>query len=106
MKIDVEGFEARVLEGASTTLANPGLKAVIMETNGSGSRYGIQDVDLHERLTALGFVACNYGPFSRMIEVTSAPNTEGNTIYVRDLDFASERVADAPTFAVAGSRVI
>jgi len=106
MKIDVEGFEARVLDGASKTMANPGLKAVIMETNGSGSRYGSDDRDLHETMTGLGFAACNYGPFSRTIELAGARNSNGNTIYVRDLDFASERVADAPTFAVAGSRVI
>jgi FkbM family methyltransferase len=42
MKLDVEGYEPAVLAGAPATLANPGLKALIVELNGIGSRYGVQ----------------------------------------------------------------
>ena len=40
IKIDVEGFEMQVLQGGAKTLSNFGLKAVIIEMNGSGSLYG------------------------------------------------------------------
>ncbi|MBU4033984.1 MAG: FkbM family methyltransferase, partial [Proteobacteria bacterium] len=38
MKIDVEGYEAPMLEGADNTLRNKELCCVIMELNGSGKR--------------------------------------------------------------------
>lgn len=50
MKLDVEGYEAAVLAGASATLANPGLKALIVELNGSGGRYGFDDQETHRKL--------------------------------------------------------
>ena len=40
MKIDVEGYETPVLEGALETLKKQTLHSVIMELNGSGSRFG------------------------------------------------------------------
>jgi len=43
IKIDVEGFETDVLAGAVKTLANPELRAVVMELNGSGKRYGYDE---------------------------------------------------------------
>ena len=43
MKIDVEGYETSVLEGAENTLKNEELCSVIMELNGSGSRYGYDE---------------------------------------------------------------
>lgn len=106
MKIDVEGFEARVLEGAHSTLVNPSLIAVIMETNGSGSRYDSDDRDLHQAMINNGFVACGYDPFLRRLEIAGDRNDSGNTIYVRNIDVAKERVATARKFSVVGARVI
>ena len=38
IKIDVEGYENEVINGAEKTLENQSLKAIIIELNGSGSR--------------------------------------------------------------------
>ena len=43
VKLDVEGYEPAVLDGAGATLTNPKLKALIIELNGSGRRYGFDD---------------------------------------------------------------
>ena len=40
IKIDVEGFETEVMKGMQATLELPVLKAIIIELNGSGMRYG------------------------------------------------------------------
>jgi FkbM family methyltransferase len=43
IKIDVEGFETQVIRGATRTLENPKLQAVLMELNGSGEAYGFDE---------------------------------------------------------------
>ena len=55
IKIDVEGFEYQVLKGATTTLQNSQLKAIIIELNGSGNRYGIDDTTIHQFLSSYNF---------------------------------------------------
>lgn len=90
IKIDVEGHERAVLLGASRTLADPRLLAVIMETNGSGARYGISDAELIGLMAGHGFSAFGYDPFDRrLVDVSHA---EGNTVFVRDRATVEERL--------------
>lgn len=108
IKIDVEGFETSVLDGAGSTLSEQQLLAVVMELNGSGARYGFRDEDLHERMLAHGFATCRYAPFSR--ELDQLPDGEcpfGNGVYVRrsQLDLVRQRLADAPALNVKGLSV-
>ena len=95
LKVDVEGFEAEVLRGGSRTLADDDLKAVIIELNSAGVRYGSRDVDIHETLLAGGFTACVYDPRSRTLAHRDTYGSTGNTLYVRDLPFARARVREA-----------
>src|SRR3989338_3023813 len=60
IKIDVEGFETAVLQGAARTLENPALRAVLIELNGSGEAYGFDEQALHGPLIGPGFVKCSY----------------------------------------------
>src|SRR5437762_13881098 len=56
IKIDVEGNELPVLRGGQRVLADRRLWAVIMETNGSGVRYGGEDEELFEAMQLHEFV--------------------------------------------------
>lgn len=66
IKMDVEGWEAEVLEGMPDTLANPTLVAIITETNESAARY---DEDKDDRVAKVmsehGFAAFSYDPVRR-----------------------------------------
>lgn len=84
IKIDVEGFESKVIEGAQKTLANQTLRAVIMELNGSGARYGFDEKVLHNTMLSFGFEACVYNPKSRQLMKKSDCSSSGNTIFIRD----------------------
>jgi FkbM family methyltransferase len=94
LKIDVEGFETNVLNGANATLDKKELKAIIIELNGSGTKYGYDESLLHEKLISAGYYPHQYDPFERELTPIESFGTH-NTIYIKDLDFVKERVKKA-----------
>jgi len=102
IKIDVEGLEYAVLMGGSHTLAHPGLRWIIVELNGSGSRYGVNDIQVHKLLLDYGYSPIRYLPFERKIVELRNPNSTGNTIYVKDIGTESERVRAAESVRLLG----
>lgn len=100
MKIDVEGFETDVLRGGALTLANENLKAVMIEMNGCGLRYGYKDEDIHSMLLSAGFLPYAYDPFTRTLTLLSSWNKGGNTIYARDFAFICKRLQEATAYTV------
>lgn len=99
IKIDVEGHERSVLEGGACTLENPDLLAVIMETNGSGSRYGVSDDVLSALMRQYGFSPFAYDPFRRRLLESAC--AVGNTIFVRKPSEVEIRTKAARRFRVA-----
>ena len=104
LKIDVEGYETEVLAGAQQVLQNSSLKAIIIELNGSGSRYGYDENKIHELLLSKGFSPFIYEPFLRELKkVESFGNN--NTIYLRDIDFIQSRLKTAETVEILNKSV-
>jgi len=100
MKIDVEGFETEVLNGAEKLLRQQTLKAIIIELNGSGGRYGYNETALHHKLVNdWGFQACRYHPASRSLEVVQHHGAH-NTLYVWDMAAVEQRIENAPKRAI------
>lgn len=94
LKIDVEGFETEVLKGASKTLAQPELLAIIIELNGSGNSYGYDEKEIHENLIKLNFSPYTYDPVKRNLTLSKTYG-ELNTIYIRDINFVTDRLITA-----------
>lgn len=108
IKIDVEGFEPEVIAGARSILKNPKVQALIVETNGSGKRYGYNDEDLHKTILGFGFSSIAYNPELRKIfSLNNEMNkSSGNTIYIRDKNIVQERVSQSPCFLVRHNNVM
>jgi FkbM family methyltransferase len=102
LKIDVEGFETMVIKGASETLKNQNLKAIIIELNGLANEFGFDELKIHERLLLEGFTPYFYNPFTRELKSMVGIGTH-NTVYLRDIELVKKRISDAPKVTVFGS---
>ncbi len=93
MKIDVEGYEKFVLNGASLLLANPALNVIVVELNESGARYKIADEEIVAILTRNGFIAYDYYPNKHeLVKLENCKSERQNTLFIRNIDLARERV--------------
>jgi FkbM family methyltransferase len=99
IKIDVEGFEQDVINGALTILERNELKAIIIELNGSGARYGYSEEAIHRQLLSYGFCPFIYEPFEKKLTAINGFGAH-NTIYIRDFDFVHARVTKAPRMKI------
>lgn len=99
VKIDVEGFETEVLNGMSQSLQSQNLKAIIIELNGSGQRYGFDEKLIHEKLLKNGFQPYQYNPFKRSLDLLQHFGSH-NTIYIKDIPFVKSRVETAEKVSV------
>ena len=106
LKIDTEGYEKKVLYGAEKTLKKNSLKAIIIELNGGGNKYGCSDEQTHLFLSQYGFKPATYDPEKRSLVVNTTWNKEGrNTIYVRSVEEVRKRVSSARAFLIGNRRL-
>jgi FkbM family methyltransferase len=104
IKIDVEGYETEVMNGMADTLTHTDLKAIIIELNGSGGRYGYNEEAIHQQLVAHNFAPYNYNPFTRTLNRQETFGTF-NTIYCRDVRFIEARLRNAARFTVLNHNI-
>lgn len=93
IKLDVEGFEEKVLEGANKILSSSDLKIVLVECNESGLKYGIDDETVSKRLMDYGFEPFSYnGNDNTLTRINTLLSGDLNTLFIKDLDFVKDRL--------------
>ncbi len=103
VKIDVEGFEAKVLNGATETLKCPGA-AFIIELNGLSRRYGIEPSDTVSLLREYAFSPFRYNAVERILDPCPETINEyhGNYIFIKDIECVKNRLKEACPVNVNG----
>lgn len=92
-KIDVEGHERQVFEGASLAMQNASLKAMLVESTPHC---------VASRFKELGFLPYQYEPFSRTLSLLTTHIGVINCLWVRDLEFVNVRLRNAEEINVLG----
>ena len=96
MKIDVEGYEGEVLDGAKLSLAKESLLAVQVETTTSAM----------ERLfETFGFKRHWYDAFKRELVTKPASDYAGDPIFVRDLPKVIQRIKTSKSLKIGGVKL-
>ena len=92
-KIDVEGFEREVLDGALRALNDDALEIVLLEGD---------DESIRETMATAGFSTRRYDPFARRFSLPTAGDSGGNHVWVRESEDLCQRLRDAPKRAIHG----
>jgi FkbM family methyltransferase len=100
VKVDVEGYEAAVVAGATATLRSPELLGLLLEMTPQAHRYAFDDGDLHAHLLSQGLHAFDYDLATRTLTPREAPIRRGNMLYLRDVDAARARTSTAAPLRV------
>ena len=106
IKIDVEGYETYVLQGANNTLLSEKLEVLILELNGSGKKFKLYDDDIHNDLLLKGFLPYTYDPFTREL-ITLETYSSENTIYIKNdnVEKIKNTLKNADSFVVNNVRL-
>ena len=84
VKIDVEGFEYKVLKGAKNILKNKSIKALIVEINNHCNRYGDTIEKTYNYITNFGFKPYYYYPLLRKVKKINIKKRKSeNIIFLR-----------------------
>jgi FkbM family methyltransferase len=98
LKVDVEGSERDVLEGARESLRKPSLQAVLLEGDSA---------EIAVTMCQAGFARASYAPMTRQLEMTVAKRNGSlmetlNHLWVRNEQIVQERCSTARPFTVYG----
>jgi hypothetical protein len=67
----------------------------------NSSRYGFNEAEIIKNLEDRGFAPYSYHPFIRELRPLAGKNNQaGNTLFIKDLDFVRERLANTPRVQV------
>ncbi len=92
IKIDVEGFETKVINGAENIFSHNDLKCIIIELIGGGKNYGFDEDVLHQKLLNYGFSTYTYIPSTKkLVSLEQKKNNSKNTIYLKK-DFFKNKI--------------
>ena len=103
VKMDVEGYEFFAIQGGNRVFNDFACKALIVEINSLQSRYHVSSDEIMDLIKSFGFQPFEYRAFEReLIALPGLNVSQGNTLFIRDLDFVSRRIKNSETYDYFG----
>jgi FkbM family methyltransferase len=99
LKLDVEGWEGAVLQGADETFSQDAPLVLIVELC-EGGRCGFDENEIDGALQDKEFTPVVYEPFHRGLRSVDRRRKGRNTLYVNDFDVFTERVRTSGAYSV------
>ncbi|GAB3195578.1 FkbM family methyltransferase [Pontibacter aydingkolensis] len=94
VKIDVEGFEKDVLEGARNLLAHQRIDIIQLEINDSLKNSGTSVVELLEQLQNYNYILCNYNFTSNSVHPIEYSASRENYFAVNNINSVNRRLLE------------
>lgn len=95
-KIDVEGYEEQVVNGAKEFMQSEDLHVVFLE----GDNNAISTL-----MREAKFSHVSYDPFTRKLTLATEDNNKNNNLWVKDISFVQKRCIEAPVTEIIGQRI-
>ena len=93
IKIDVEGYEKKVLLGCEKTLQNPNLQVIIIELNNSSLNYNYDENETIAILNKYGFLPYRYiYPGNTLASLEKKNYKSHNTIFIRNINYVKKKI--------------
>lgn len=93
IKIDVEGYEPEIIEGAKETLKSDSLLAILLET---------VSPEIENVLQSNGFISASYDPFTRKISTSNVNRVSNNYLWIKNVEKVIARCQSAPEYQALG----
>jgi FkbM family methyltransferase len=106
LKIDVEGFEGKVIAGALRTLENPSLNSIIIEIGLCRKQEGGEVEGLLEKICSMGFLNYEYDPIKRNFSLIRNQDLLcQNMLYIRDINLINKKISSAKSIDLFSQRI-
>ena len=107
IKMDTEGYENFVIDGATKTLENDETNCLVIELYTGKSIYNTSAQDIHKKIVSFGFKPFRYNAHKKeLTALENKLNTEDqNTIYLKNPDDIRARIATAKKYTLFGKDI-
>jgi FkbM family methyltransferase len=105
IKIDVEGYEHKVIKGAHSILSKSDALALILEISDILRKDSGCCNAFNREMAEYGFLPHHYDPFNRNLVKIENYGPSENTIYIKNADYFREKVIQAPKFMVNNVKI-
>jgi len=92
MKIDTEGCEYQVIQGARKTLESDQMIGLLVEINGNNDRFNGTNHEILSLLSEMNYQPYEFDYSNKVLKKIHHINSKGNTLFIKNYEDASKKI--------------